>query len=330
MNTRSSFLLIFVAVISASVATGLAQAPRRMATVSDNTPVTIVPEPGRTPLATLVEGTQVQVLGPEEDGWYRIAFQDNYLLGDRIGYVRAEHVRLATTTATSPSDRGAKSPAPVATPPIARPPNGSRTSGPAATNRRPSRGNLTESSIAEAIVTGRMQRNVQGLRLLENGQTWTASTGAGAMTSRFRLQLHTPLTWIKQLAGDAANQSRAFRLEDVTDEMTEPVLRITAYSAPMSPSSGSRACWVRHVVLRGATKDSIVQPLSKVAFSEHVVSGAGGSTVFEGLRLTFPIDAVRRLRGPRGDGDFLIGVIGLNGEEKDLKITKEYLQELPM
>jgi hypothetical protein len=313
----------------ASMATVIAQGQRLMATIAENAPVTIVPEPGRTPLATLTEGTQVQVLGPAEDGWYRIAFQDNYLLGDRVGYVRAEYLRMASAPLNATSGRDGKGAAVAATPANALPANGGKASG-AAANRRASRGGLTDSSIAEAIVTGRMQKSVQGLRLLENGQPWTQSTSASIMTSRFRLQIHTPLAWIKQIASDAASEARTFKLEDVTDEMTEPVLRVTAYSSPTSPSSRNRACWVRHVVLRGATGDSVVQPLSKVAFSEHVVSGAGGSTVFEGLRLTFPMDAVRRLRGPRGDGEFFIGVIGVAGEEKDLKITREYLQDLPM
>ena len=322
MNTRSPFQLIFVAVICASMATAIAQGQRLMATVADNAPVTIVPEPGRTPLATLAEGTQVQVLGPAEDGWFRIAFQDNYLLGERIGYVRTEHLRLAPAPQITPGSQGAKA--------SNTPANGSGTPGAVATNYRSSRGNLSDSTIAEAIVNGRMQKSSHGLRLLENGLRWGPSSSTSAMTSRFRLQIHTPLAWIKQLAGEAAKQSRTFTLEDVTEEMTEPVLRVTAYSTALNPSSASRGCWVRHVVLRGATKDAVVQPLSKAAFSEHVVSAAGGRTVFEGLRLTFPIEAVRRLRGPRADGEFFIGIIGVNGEEKDLKITREYLLELPM
>jgi hypothetical protein len=328
MNNRSPFALIFVALICASVATGLAQGQRLMGMIGDSAPVTIVPERGRTPLATLPEGTQVQILAAEEDGWYKIAFQDNYLLGERVGYVRVEHLRLASPSSSTPRSPGSRSPAPAPLKqPITRPGNGSATSGSVGTNGRGSRGSLTDSGIAEAIVTGRMSKSLQGLRLLENGQAWTRLTGTS--TSRFRLQIHTPLAWISQLASDAALESRTFKLEDVTDEMTQPVLRVTAYSGAIAPS-GDRTCWVRHVVLRGAAKDAVVQPLTKVAFSEHVVSAAGGSTVFEGLRLTFPMDAVRRLRDSRADGEFVISVIGVNGEEKMLRITSAYLQQLPM
>jgi hypothetical protein len=329
MNNRSPFALIFVAFVYASAATGMAQGPRVMGMIGDSAPVTIVPERGRTPLATLPEGTQVQILAAEEDGWYKIAFQDNYLLGERVGYVRIEHLRLASPASSTPRSPGSKSPAPaLLKQPITRPGTASAAPGSVGTNGRGSRGSLSDSGIAEAIVTGRMSKSPQGLRLLENGQAWTRLTGPS--TSRFRLQIHTPLAWISQLASDAALESRAFKLEDVTDEMTQPVLHVTAYSGAVAPTSGDRTCWVRHVVLRGAAKEAVVQPLTKVAFSEHVVSASGGSTVFEGLRLTFPMDAVRRLRDSRADGEFVISVIGVNGEEKTLRITSAQLQQLPM
>jgi hypothetical protein len=329
MNNRSPFALIFVAVMCASIATGMAQVQRVMGTIGANAPVTIVPERGRTPLATLPEGTQVQILGAEEDGWYKIAFQDNYLLGERVGYVRVEHLRLASPSSATPRSPVSKSPAPApGKQPITRLGNGSTTSGSVGTNGRGSRGGLSDSGIADAIVTGRLSKSPQGLRLLENGQAWTRLTATS--TSHFRLQIHTPLAWISQLASDAALESRVFKLEDVTDEMKEAVLRVTVYSGAFAPLSRNRTCWVHHVVLRGASRDAAVQPLTKVAFSEHVVSAAGGSIVFEGLRLTFPMDAVRRLRDSRADGEFVISVIGVNGEEKTLTITPAYLQQLPM
>jgi hypothetical protein len=317
MNTRSPFLAIFVALLCASMAVAAADRQRPMATIADNAPVTIVPEAGRTPLATLPEGTQVQLLGPEEDGWYKIAFQDNYLLGERVGYVRAEHLRVAAPTPASPSSSLAKPPA-----------SNTATAPTTGTTDRGSRRNISESRIVEAIVAGRAHKDAQGLQLLENGQPWRPSSNM--INSRFRLQIHTPLAWIKQLASDAATESRTFMPDDVTEEMTEPVLRVTTYSKALTPVSGSRTGWVRHVVLRNATKDAIVQPVSKHPFSEHVLTGQGTTTIFEGLQLTFPLEAVRRLRGPGGDGELIISVVGVNGEEKDLRITREYFQRLPM
>jgi hypothetical protein len=56
-------------------------------------PVRLYPDPNRTPLATLSPGTRVQILEQQGD-WLRISFRDR-ALGDRVGFVRAEHVRTA-------------------------------------------------------------------------------------------------------------------------------------------------------------------------------------------------------------------------------------------
>jgi hypothetical protein len=313
MNRRSTFVPIFVAILCGWIATTVAQVQRMLGTIVESAPVTIVPEPGRTPLATLSEGTQVQLLGPEENGWYRITFQDNYLLGDRVGYVRAEHIRTSSIPAlpaNGSSDDSADR-------------KGSRTG--ASRSSAPRRDGLTDSSIAEAIIIGQ-QRGVAGLRLLDNGQRW--KTNPGTNTSRLRLQIYTPLAWIQQNAADAAAAARPFTMGDVTDEMTQPVMRILVYAE--STGYGTPAPSLRQVVLRGADTDVVVSPNSKAPFSEHVLSAAGSSSVFEGMRMTFPMEAVRRLRGPHGDNEVVIASIGAHGAGKIVRITREHLQDLPM
>jgi hypothetical protein len=303
--------------------------------------VTLFPEPGRTPLATLGAGTQVQVLSAEQKGWYQISFQDGYLFGERVGYVRVEHVTLsAPSTATS----AGRSETPASADTTADPPpaNGVASATPVDpapySNGRISRHGLSADTIAAAILVGhRQESRAQGLGFLDTGQTWTqlvtpSGTGPKASTG-FRLRLHTPLAWIRQLASDAAREYRRFTLDEVTEEMTQPVLRVTAYSTPpdiVTAGGTAGKSWVRHVVLRSRSKDVIVQPLSKEAYSEHVVNALGGRAVSEGLRLTFPIDAVRELRGPLGDAEFFITVIVASGEETNLKVTKKHFADLPM
>jgi hypothetical protein len=312
MNPRPGVVLICAAAMALSLATGFAQGQRIVGTVAVSAPVMLLPETGRTPLATLAEGTQIQVLSADEPGWYRISFQDSYLWGDRVGYVRAEYVRVS---AVPPSSGASRSPAP-----------GASTGGSA-------RSGLSEASVATAIAVGRQQKGAQGLRLLDTGQRWTALPAAGARASsgnsRFRLQIHTPLAWIQQLASDAARESSPFALENVTDEMTRPVLRVTAFSEVTAGATGGG--WrIQHVVLRGERKAAIVQPLTKEVYSEHILKAMGGSTVFEGLRLTFPLDAVRRLRGDRGDGELVITVIDARGGATNVRIAKQHFVDLPM
>jgi hypothetical protein len=216
-------------------------------------------------------------------------------LGDRIGYVRVEHLSLA----------GAPPAAPVR----------------AVSAPRRSWNGLAEAHVASAIALGSQQKGTaRGLRLLGTGETWTrlvTSRGAGPVTAaRFHLQIHTPLAWIQQLASDAARDNRPFGMRDVTDEMSEPVLRVTAYSDV--------------TILRADSTAAAIQPLAKEALSVHVLDANGGKTVFEGLRLTFPMEAVRQLRGTRGDGEFFVTVIGTAGERNDIRIMKQHFADLPM
>lgn len=274
------------------------------ATIVASAPVTLLPDEGRAPLATLSEGTRVQVLGPAEDGWYRIAFQDSYLWGDRIGYVRTDHVEVSTAT-------------------NAPPPSPSK-----ASDSRTYNG-LSGTSINDAIAAGYRNKGFEaGLRLLDTGGKWTdapngnGSSAATGPSGTLRLQVHTPLAWIQQLAGDAARLNRAFSFEDVADDITRPVFRVVVTKVDPEASP------IKHALLRGVTGSPVVQPLSKEAFSEHVLNANGGSAVFEGLRLTFPMDAVRQMK--ERNGEIVIAVTSADGTEKNVTISKAQLHDLPM
>lgn len=301
MKICRTLLLALIAAAGCLAATAAAQT-RTTGIVAQDAPVMLLPEPGRTPLATLRAGTVVQVLDTEEDGWYRISFQDSYLLGDRIGYIRAEHLRVSTVRVPA---------APVLPAPAL--PGASETGA----SRRPSRGGLDGERIAAAVAAGQQPAaRAPGLRLTAPGQ--------------LRLLVHTPLSWIQQLATDAARENRRFTPDDVTDEMAEPVLRVTvsidtrdiAAARGMNGTSG-----VRHAVLRGEANGEVVEPLSKKAYSEHVLAAGGGRAVFQGLSLTFPMDALRRLRAA---GNVILGVTGASGEQTLVRLEERHFAELPM
>lgn len=312
MNSRQALLVIVIAAILSAQVAIRAQNRGTAATIVASAPVSLLPEEGRAPLATLPQGTQVQVLGPSEDGWYRISFQDSYLWGDRIGYVRATHVKVSAPVRVTPPP-GSKPPASS----LARPSTVS------------SRGGLSETSINAAIAAGYRQKGLtQGLRLLDTGERWieqpTANGFGSATKATVRLQIHTPLTWIQQIASDAARRGRTFSVANVTDEMTRSVIRVTATGANATTTP------LRHIVLRNEARAVVVQPLSKEAFSEHVLNAKGESVVFDGLRVTFPLDAVRELRGPAGNSEFIVAVIDAAGVETDVKISTAHLHDLPM
>jgi hypothetical protein len=307
MKIRPNLLAVVVISVFAASATAGAQRQRVFGTIVERAPVTLSPEPNRMPLATLEPGTQVQVLGTERNGWYRISFQAGYLFGDRIGYVRVEHLKLSTPS-NGTNGRGASTAPSID---LASRPGG----------RLPD-STLTDDDIATAVFEGRQRIGTHGLQLRD-----------AAIRSRFRLQIHTPIAWIRQLASDAARDDRKFDVSDVTSEMREPILRVTAYSAfseSEAKAGSAGVSWVRHVFLRNESRSIVVQPLSKLPFAEHVVNATGSKAISQGLRLTFPIDAMRELRGPSGDAEFFITVVGGRGEQKHLRITRKQFADLPI
>ena len=124
MKFSTSGAALTASLIVAFVSIAPAQTPS--ATIVTSAPVTLMPDPSRTPLATLAEGTQVRVVKGEHQGWYQISYKDERW-GDRTGYVRAEHLKITQPVASAPSTAVAPvAPAPTLTAP---PASSSNTSG---------------------------------------------------------------------------------------------------------------------------------------------------------------------------------------------------------
>jgi hypothetical protein len=137
---------------------------------------------------------------------------------------------------------------------------------------------------------------------------------------------------VRQLASDASKEYRTFTVADVSDESLEPVFRVVAY--PDTPNTVSAAglrgtASVQHVVLRDETRRIVVQPTFKESFTQEASNAFGGHATFEGVRVKFAMSDVRELRGPKGDREFFITVIGNTGEEKDFKVKKKHFDDLP-
>jgi hypothetical protein len=70
--------------------------------------------------------------------------------------------------------------------------------------------------------------------------------------------------------------------------------------------------------------------LTTQAFSQHRLKAFGGAEASNVLRLTFPLDAVRELRGPLLDREFLVTVTDARGEERDFHVRRAHFADLPM
>jgi hypothetical protein len=197
---------------------------------------------------------------------------------------------------------------------------------------------LSEQDKADAVRIGTKEKGkLTGLSLLDSGASWanaltvTAANPSGTGGTGFSLRVYTPKTWVEQLASNAAKEYRPFTINDITDEMLEPVLRVIVY--PDKPTSLTAAGMAstssaEHVVLRDEAKHLVVQPASKEAFSDKA-SSALRDMEYQGLVAKFPLDSLKELRGPNGDKEFLIVVVGAKTKEKEFRVKQKHFERLP-
>jgi hypothetical protein len=307
-------------------------------------PVRIMPDASRAPLTTLKAGATLRVEEHQGD-WYRVSFRDPQW-GPRAGYVLAEHVTITNSPGVGPAIPPAKAepsrPVEVPITEVGAEPKPAPATAPVRVSERPAAasryGGISKRAISESIAIGRRQSGrEQGLHLADSGQQFAATLGGldrpgTPQSNEFSLQVYTPLAWIRQLAGNARQEHRTFRLDDVSDDATEAVLRIIVYPHTrntVAKSGMSAAASVRHVVLCDRDGRVVVQPTFKEPFQEVDASAMRGRATLGGVLVKFPMDTVREVRGPAGDRDFFITVTGSTGVEKNFRVEKKHFDGLP-
>jgi hypothetical protein len=196
---------------------------------------------------------------------------------------------------------------------------------------------LSADDIQTALAVGtKAKGRPQGLVLRDSStglinaiaNTDTNPTIVEQGTAGFWLEAYTPTTWIQQQASNAAKESRTLTPADVGPELSEPVFRVVAY--PDLPNSNlakdvAHASSVQSVVLRDEAKKIVIQPISKEAFTKAAPNVLVKDS-FGGLTAKFPIDALKEIRGPKGE--FIITIIGARGAEKDFKVKEKHFKGL--
>ena len=130
---------------------------------------------------------------------------------------------------------------------------------------------------------------------------------------------------------NAAKRYESFTVENITTDMIRPVLRVIVHPDTPTQISGPgmrNTSSVEHVVLRDEAKTLVVQPSSERPFTE-TVSSALRDVAYQGLEATFLLPSVNELRGPKGDKEFLVVVIGNGRTERTFKIKKKHFERLP-
>jgi hypothetical protein len=193
---------------------------------------------------------------------------------------------------------------------------------------------LGDDDIAAALATGgKAKGKHQGLILRDSAQGFAAALGSsgGAQSSTgFWVEVFTPTTWLEQQASIAAKKYQIMTAP-VAAELLEPVLRIIAH--PDMPNTVNRkglqgTASVEHVILRDEKKKVVIQPTWTEPFDEEASNAMGGKAAFTGLNAKFDVAAIKEIRGPKGDQEFFITVVGSTREEKDFKVKDKHFKEL--
>jgi hypothetical protein len=339
-----------------TLATSLAFAQSETVVLVASAPVRIMPDASRAPLATLKPGVTVR-LEEHEGNWYRVSFRD-LRWGWRVGYVQAEHVDAARThaeVAVVPQRADIAGPATEQEVPAAEDPEPDVTSsGPTPAPTAPSAaspvyaaerpaaesryGGLSKRAISESIAIGRRQyRRTQGLQLSDSARQFPAEFGGAdangtTLSAGLKVQVFTPLAWIRQLAGEAKTENKQIRVDDLSVESTEPVLRVIAYlnvRKSAATAGTPRSSVIQQIVLRNPDTGTVVQPTTVKLFRSDAANAAQGRSAFEGLLVKFPMDAVRGLRGGDEDREFLITVTSSTRETRDFRVRRDDFNKLP-
>jgi hypothetical protein len=318
----------------------------------DQAPIYLRADASLTPLVTMPKDTRLTVL-QLQDQWVMVEFPDRQF-GRRIGYVARTLVTVVQPTASAtpppvreqPSVSAASAPDPV---PVTNPPTAPRVT-PAAPPRETTASSaasvvasaprasatgyrLAPAVIDEAIAYGSRRKNAEhGLRLIDSQQVFMVLLAGSETSSGFSLVVYTPIAWLRQQAARAAKEYRQMTAADVGDSFHEPILRV--FVNPDTPNQVSArgmvgTSSVQHVVLRDEKRSIAIQPLSKSVTSEEVSNAMGGRANFEGLIATFALDALREIRGAKGDAEFFITIVGTSGEERDFRVKRKHFADLP-
>ena len=97
------FLVVLVGFLGPTALVGGAQDVRETGTLVAASPILIVPDANRVPIATLPAGTVVKVLS-KQGLWYQVVFHD-VQFGDRTGYTLIENVRVNPQPPARPPSR---------------------------------------------------------------------------------------------------------------------------------------------------------------------------------------------------------------------------------
>jgi hypothetical protein len=203
---------------------------------------------------------------------------------------------------------------------------------------------ITQDEFEQAARDGKLKN--AGLKLTDTARgifkALAAANGdhsGGGVAEGFSIRVITPYNWVAYRFKQAREEYRPMTWADLAEEDTEDILRVRAYPDSPTQLGGQRGYSVQHVVLRHPDKKKrqsiIVQPASKVEFTEELQTSGGADLVLIGMEVTFSMHDLETVRNKKGE--FLVTVVGGSGDdygdeeadaEKNYKVKKKHLDDL--
>lgn len=304
-------------------------------------------------IATMPAGTVLDVESREGD-WYRVSLPPDPSGFRRIGFLHLSVVEPwksndtpATVEPTNKDDRAGS-----------MPPSAAPTQAPTTTTDDPrveiGPANGPTASVPEKTgLFGRLRNKIPGIRV-KNSESADAKTfdiddsltaqeveaaikagkvkrvdSAGLQLTSWSIgqadlhaTLFTPTSWIELAAATAASNFKPFTMQDVTEDMLSPVLRVFITMA------------ITNVVLRDVNERQVIQPSAKAVPCDTLVPfwvTTSASTYNSCQEFVFDLAALKAIRAV-GKGEFLVTASALSEHgmaKKDFRIKDRHFAKLP-
>lgn len=196
---------------------------------------------------------------------------------------------------------------------------------------------LTEDQILKAIENGR-QSDPEDIGLILRSSAFDPNDLLGSFIAsqlggetkdgwdKFAIAVYTPETWIGMAAAQANAHFETFTVDDVTEDMLQPVLRVF-----IKPNNRTNA------VIRDTKKNRVVNPVFSAPCADYIYFGREiGNNCVE---LHFPLDQVRYIQSMGNDEFYItIEIVGrsrydhseLSTMTRDFKVKRKHLNDLAM
>jgi hypothetical protein len=200
---------------------------------------------------------------------------------------------------------------------------------------------LTDEEIAKALEgencpwSGSIRNVFSGDQLTKSGTGLVLlDSKSDKWASGIWIRVLTPYSWICEQAKEAERRFMPFAIEDVTEEMRRPVLRVYASPGKIlkdARKKGLEDHGMTHVTFRSTAKKNFeaLEPVSVEEEKRSVEDIDEERTHYPTLIVLFDLEEVARISKLDEKGEVFVVLTNNFGKERKLKIKTKHFKKLP-